>query len=771
MFLNSYAIPNLICFVGLIALASFVFKKRAGSSVGLAYLVLCLSAAVWQIGTFFVLCSKSEELALSLCRLTYLGSLFIPATTYHFVISALGEEPRRSRVLWTIYLTWFLIFLPLSQTPWFIAGVYHYFWGYWWRSGFLHVIFLVALSVVLTLTFYKLINSIKATSISTEKKRRQYLFLGLLIAYIGAIDYVPNYGVEIYPFGYIPIYLHLSIYAYAIVRYKFLDIEVIIKKTLVFVGIVTATVSVIALPFALIQAVIGKALGIPNPFILMALGVVTTVLIYRRVERILIDVTDRYLFQKKINYRLLLREASEYLAHVDSLKQQARNIVAFLLKKARIASASVYAFAAPDRSALVLKASHPLITNENLKRINLSHPIFEYFSKHQGPLEINALKESREDNAKSKEVEEILTLMKSLHSEAAIPCFGGEAASRFDKKSSRLRGVLFLGHQKSDQPYSEEDMDVFFTLGQESSIAFENARLYDEAINRAAELAKTNEELNETNKKLRETHAALLEEKKRALLAGMSSAVGHEIRSPLMPLSTHVYFSRKRLDEIKSVYEESTPNSPSTSRQKFLKAMNSLYEQLSGIETCNNRIKGIVNTLLNLVRKRSDQKGPVQLELLVASAIEEVRFQTYWETLAAPKIERQIPAGLPFILGITQDLQGVFVNLIINSLHAMEKTADKKITIKAKAAEDKSDRIKIEFADTGGGIPEELQEKVFEHGVTTKGEKGTGIGLFYCKDIIERVHGGTISLTSKVNEGTCFTITLPVYKEAALTTG
>ena len=214
MFLNSYAIPNLICFTGLIALASFVSKKRSGSSVGLAYLVLCLSTAAWQIGTFFVLCSRSKELALLFCRFTYLGSLFIPATTYHFVISALGEKPRRSRVLWGIYFVWFLIFLPLSQTPWFITGVYHYFWGYWWRSGLPHVIFLIALSIVLSLTFLKLVNSIKTAPSSIEKKRRQYLFVGLLIAYIGAIDYVPNYGVEVYPFGYIPIYLHLSIYAY-----------------------------------------------------------------------------------------------------------------------------------------------------------------------------------------------------------------------------------------------------------------------------------------------------------------------------------------------------------------------------------------------------------------------------------------------------------------------------------------------------------------------------------------------------------------------------
>lgn len=219
------------------------------------------------------------------------------------------------------------------------------------------------------------------------------------------------------------------------------------------------------------------------------------------------------------------------------------------------------------------------------------------------------------------------------------------------------------------------------------------------------------------------------------------------------------------MNDLKSLYEESLNSPQEANRGKFEKTVKSLDEQFQGIEACKNRIKGIVNTLLNLVRKKTEQKGEVQLELLVASAVEEVRFQTYWETLAAPDIQREIPASLPFISGITQDLQGVFVNLLINSLHAMEKTADKKITIKAKVAEDKPGMVRIDFTDTGCGIPEALQKKVFEHGFTTKGEKGTGIGLFYCKDIIERVHGGELQVEGTVGAGTHFTIYLPVYKE------
>jgi len=68
--------------------------------------------------------------------------------------------------------------------------------------------------------------------------------------------------------------------------------------------------------------------------------------------------------------------------------------------------------------------------------------------------------------------------------------------------------------------------------------------------------------------------------------------------------------------------------------------------------------------------------------------------------------------------------------------------------------------IRILVADTGTGIPAELQKSIFEPFVTTKGEKGTGLGLWIVRGIIGN-HGGKISLQSKVGKGTVFKIELP----------
>jgi len=365
--------------------------------------------------------------------------------------------------------------------------------------------------------------------------------------------------------------------------------------------------------------------------------------------------------------------------------------------------------------------------------------------------------------------------MEELGARCCVPSFLG----------NELTNVLILGEKKSGDAYTEEDLNVLYTLAQESAIAIENARLYDEAIEKARELQAINERLNtaqaeligslneteSANQRLKQTQTELIEAKKRALLAGLSSAVGHEIRNPLTPLLGHLYYILKHLDKTQDLYQTLAPKLSEPEREQFLTVFSNLHRSFSSVERASERIKGVVNTLINLVKERTDRKSEVQLKLVIAGAVEEVRFQTYSESLTIPKMVVDIPADLPFVRGITQDLQGVFVNLIINSFHAMEKTADKKITIKAALDSGNPKMIRIDFTDNGCGMPRDIQDKIFEHGFTMKGEKGTGIGLFYCKDNIERVHGGTIDVKSEVGVGTTITFQLPIYERPQESSG
>ncbi|MFC1586438.1 sensor histidine kinase, partial [Fibrobacterota bacterium] len=113
--------------------------------------------------------------------------------------------------------------------------------------------------------------------------------------------------------------------------------------------------------------------------------------------------------------------------------------------------------------------------------------------------------------------------------------------------------------------------------------------------------------------------------------------------------------------------------------------------------------------------------------------------------------------NLPLINCYPNQLNQVFMNLLVNASQAVED----KGTVKIHTSSDGTN-VQIKIIDSGKGIPAENLDKIFDPGYTTKGVGiGTGLGLSICYNIIKK-HQGNISASSKVGEGTVFTITLPI---------
>jgi signal transduction histidine kinase len=106
----------------------------------------------------------------------------------------------------------------------------------------------------------------------------------------------------------------------------------------------------------------------------------------------------------------------------------------------------------------------------------------------------------------------------------------------------------------------------------------------------------------------------------------------------------------------------------------------------------------------------------------------------------------------------SQQLNHMLMNIILNAVQAMEEKG--RLTVKSYLAAE-NDKVRIEVADTGPGIPEDIVSHIFEPFFTTKEEgKGTGLGLSLAYSIVEN-HGGIINVKSKPGKGTTFIIDLP----------
>ncbi|MBF0557940.1 MAG: HAMP domain-containing protein [Nitrospirae bacterium] len=243
---------------------------------------------------------------------------------------------------------------------------------------------------------------------------------------------------------------------------------------------------------------------------------------------------------------------------------------------------------------------------------------------------------------------------------------------------------------------------------------------------------------DEVQKKTSEIYKAqehLINTEKLASLGRMAAGVAHEINSPLTGIVTFSHLMLKR--------------TPSENTQD-IEDLNVIIDQA---ERCSKIIKG----LLGFSRKTSSEKSSINLNTLLENTLAMVRHQSRFYNI---QFDLRLDSAIPEVIADPNQIQQVFLNLLINAADAMEKKGQ--ITLASRRIENNgSSFVEIEVADSGPGIPEEIRGKVFEPFFTTKPVgKGTGLGLAVSYGIIKK-HEGTIFVKDSPGSGASFCIHLP----------
>jgi two-component system NtrC family sensor kinase len=254
--------------------------------------------------------------------------------------------------------------------------------------------------------------------------------------------------------------------------------------------------------------------------------------------------------------------------------------------------------------------------------------------------------------------------------------------------------------------------------------------------------------VEERTRELKATQMQLIQSAKMAAVGQLGAGVAHELNNPLGGILGYAQFILEKLKR------------PDFSLDNF----KSCQRYIEIIEREATRCKKIVETLLTFSR-RSISVNPQPLD--IRKVIEEVLFFTGHQLrLKNVKVITDFKPDLSEVMGIANPLQQVFTNLILNAQQAMPEGGELSITAQNLIDENTQipSKIKIEFADTGCGIPKENLSHIFEPFFTTKlKEKGTGLGLSLSYQIIQN-HKGTIEVESQVGKGSVFIITLPAAK-------
>jgi len=249
MYLNYLALPNIFCVLFLLGLSVFILVKKPNITTTI-FTSLMLSAAIWQAGTSLTLLSKNPIMAFVWIKITYIGVTFIPVTLFHFVVSFIDHKKAKYYVLLN-YLIAIGIILPLSWMGIFLNGVNKFNWGYWFKATAFHPIYILWYSTLFFVSLYLLYLTYKNNKINKHLREQiKYLLVALCISYGGVIDFMPDYGANIYPIGYLFVVSCLAIIAYSILQHHLMEINVVLRKSIIY--------SIFVALFALIYFILMK---------------------------------------------------------------------------------------------------------------------------------------------------------------------------------------------------------------------------------------------------------------------------------------------------------------------------------------------------------------------------------------------------------------------------------------------------------------------------------------------------------------------------------
>jgi two-component system, NtrC family, sensor kinase len=607
-------------------------------------------------------------------------------------------------------------------------------------------------------------------------------------------------------------------FASAIVRYRLMDVEVIIKRTLVYAAALAAIAAIYGVILWLVSEVFLGGDEVRNPVIAL-LATLVVVLLARPLKNAIQAGLDRVYYRDRYDYRrALVGFARDLNSDLDLLRLSERLVHRVMETLVVDRMALVLAPVTAGRGGEFTTIAHAGFSAEPPVLLRGSDVATRLMSGHTLVLD-DPLAQRRVD---ARELE----FWRDAGIHYFVPCVSKEGTI----------AAMALGRRPSAEPLSSEDMALLAAVAAQAATALENGRLYRQLHMKADELARMREfsenileSLNDGlvvvsrdgrilrwNRRLEELYGTRHEEAVGRRLdevfapsfidmiasASRESAEGGAFfRVPLAtrredgrrllvnvattPLrdsdgaiaGTIVVIedisSRVQLEEQLQISEKMASigllaagvahevNTPLTGISSYTQMLlenaapdDPATRVLEKIERQTFRAAKIVNGLLNLARPAQVDAGPIDLHAVIGDVLTLLEHQLRNGRIQARK---ELAAVSPIVQGIEYKLQQVFLNLFLNARDAMPRGGW--LTIATSTADDGS--AVVEVSDTGSGIPVEQLSRIYDPFFTTKEiGKGTGLGLSITYGIVQE-HHGTITCESVVGQGTRFVLTLP----------
>lgn len=410
------------------------------------------------------------------------------------------------------------------------------------------------------------------------------------------------------------------------------------------------------------------------------------------------------LLREQRRYHRTLVAASSGMTRIKEIQRLCRLIVYTVNQTVRLANSCLFLFDVKEQR-YVLRASRSPSLIPMGEIMGREEPLVKLLQAERDLVvveELKALLGGPPQDERAQQAAWVYEWMRTHEARLIVPSFSSE----------RLLAFLVLGPKRNGRLYTTDDIGLFSALANQAALAIENALVFEE---------------------LRDNEAYMIQSEKLASLGQLASGMAHEIHNPLTIISGEAQLFLERFKGQDPKVDEVL---------------------MSIVEECR-RAADITRRILRFAKPAPADLVPISVKTTIDESLALAGYQVRMDRF---QCSVEVAGNLPQVRGNQNQLQEVFLNLILNACQAM---GDKGGKLKLSAsAQDSEVVVKIE--DTGPGIPPNALRKVFDPFYTTKAS-GTGLGLFVCQRII-KAHNGVIELESVLGHGTCFTIRLPACK-------
>ena len=675
--------------------------------------------------------------------------------------------------------------------------------------GPLHGPFAVYALACFAFGFYVLYSTYRKTT-GLLKLQSKYLLIAMAVP--TALAVMTNVVIP-FMFGtssyskYGPIFslIMLGLIGHAIIRHRFMDIRVVIKQGVVYLG--AFAVAGVALVFLLVASnlVLRDEQWFSPLEILLALGVA---MLFHPLKTRIQRAFDRYLYREPYDYPRIIRETSRALSNTIELPVILECVGGVIWNVFKPEWTAVYLL---DEDEAQLERFWMAGGDSAPETVSLSSPLAERAAASRVLV-------FRDELAGQEAATEVLLDMTRLNADVAAPLL----------EEGRLFGLIVLGPKRSGSPYFTDDADLLQTLAHQSAVAIRNAQTHQRVVQVNEELRKTLATIESGVVAVGGRGRITVFNKAAELFTGQPAETlrGRGVEQ-LPPVLARLIEATLNDGQSRSQVEIALPDqggqmvplmcttSPLRSPQGALMGAVAVFSDLSRVKELEHerrraeRLASMEAIASGMVHEiRNPLVAIKTFTQLLPSRFDDARFRDNFSRIAGreiarmddlldrfrmlssaarqpmesvdvtvplgetlellqPRLEerrialRRVGEGTPRpVLGNASQLEQLFLNLCLNALEAMDPGGELTVRV-ADLFEGGGSTLLVEISDTGGGIPDDIIEQIFNPFVTTKAH-GTGLGLAICRAIAD-AHRAILRARNHVGRPGCtFTVEFPV---------